>query len=94
MEITEDEDTVDRDEYETVDAGGEFRGRGIRSGSTFAITEDLPSEIASGILFAFECKVCLGLWLIFDADNVLKGEYLGLKLARGGPALGRVGLGA
>ena len=74
--------------------GGEFNGRGIESGSTFAITENLFVETAPGVLFVLKCKICLWLSLTFDADNVLKGKYLGLKFAGGGPALGRVGLGA
>lgn len=94
VEVTEDEDTVDRDEYETVDAGGEFSGRGMESGSTFAITENLFVETAPGVLFVFECKVALGLLLMFDADNVLKEEYLVLRFAEREPILGRVGLGA
>lgn len=74
--------------------GGEFSGRGIRSGSTFATTGKVFVETVPGLLFAFECRFCLVLPSVFDADNALKGEYLGLKLAGGGRKLGRVGLGA
>lgn len=94
VEVTEDDDKVDRGECESVDAGGEFSGRGIESGSAFATTENLFVETAPGVLFVFECEIDLGLPLIFDADNVLKGENLGLKLAGKGPVLDRVGLGA
>ena len=94
VEVAEDDDTVDRDVYEIVEAGGEFTGRGTKSGSTFAITENLLIETTPGVLFVFECEIGLGLSLMFDADNVLKGEYLKLKLTGGGPAFGRVGLGA
>lgn len=65
----------------------------MESGSTFAITENFCVETVPGVLFVFECKICLGL-LMLDADSVPKGEYLELKTAGGGPALGRVGLGA
>lgn len=77
-----------------MDVGGEVSGRGMVSGSTFAVIENLFVETAPGVLFVFECNIGLGLLLIFDAESVLKGEYLGLKLAGGGPPLGRVGLGA
>lgn len=66
----------------------------MESGSTFAIAENLLVETAPGVLFVFKCKICLWLSLMFETDNVLKGEYLGLKFVGGGPTLGRVGLGA
>lgn len=94
VEVTEDDETVDRDEYETVDAGGEFSGRGIESGSTFAITGNVLVETVPGLLFVFKCRVCRGLPLAFVTDNAPKGESFGLKLAEGRPTLGRTGLGA
>lgn len=74
--------------------GGEFSGRGIDSGSTFAVTGNLFIEPIPGLLFVFEWR--FGLWfpLALDASNGMKGEYLGLELAEGGPILGRTGLGA
>lgn len=94
VEVTEDEDTVDRDEYEIVDVGGEFSGRGIISGSTFVTTGNLLVDPKPGLLFVFECKPGLAFPFVLDVDNGLKGEYLGLKLAERGPMLGLVGLGA
>ena len=74
--------------------GGEFTGRGIDGGSTFAIIGNLFAELAPGVLFVFECRFGLGFPLALDAGNGLKGEYLGLKFTEGGPTLGHVGLGA
>ena len=91
VEVTEDDDTV---EYETVDVGGEFSGRGITRGSTFATTGNFPVDPKPRLLFVFECRPGLALLLVLDADNGLKGEYLGLKLVESGPTLGLVGLGA
>ena len=78
--------------------GGEFSGRGIDSGSTFAVTGNLV-ELVPGLLFVFKCRFGPGFPLVFplvlvSTGNGLKGEYLGLKLAGGGPTLGRIGLGA
>lgn len=74
--------------------GGEFSGRGIKSGSTFATTGKLFVGTVPGLLFVFKCRFCLVFPSVFDTDNALKGEYLWLKLAGGGRRLGRVGLGA
>jgi len=93
VEVTEDDETVDRDEYESVDAGGEFSGRGIDNGSTFAITGNLLVEPVPGLLFVFECRFGLRPPLVLDPGSALKGEYLALNLT-GGPTLGRIGLGA
>ena len=74
--------------------GGEFSGRGIDNGSTFAVTGNLV-ELVPGLLFVFKCRFGLGFPLVLvGTGNGLKGEYLGLKLAGGGPTLGRIGLGA
>jgi hypothetical protein len=83
LRSAEDDDTVDRDEYENVDIGGEFSGRGIDSGSTFAVVGNF-AELVPGLLFVFECRFGLGFPRALDTDNVLKGEYLGLKLVGGG----------
>jgi hypothetical protein len=48
----------------------------------------------AGLLFAFECRLGLGFPWVFNAGDAWKGEYLGLKLAEGGPKPGRTGLGA
>jgi len=94
VEVTEDDDTVDRDEYESVDVGGEFSGRGIDNGSTFAIIGNLLVEPVPGLLIVFECKFGLRPPLVLDPGSALKGEYLAVNLMGGGPTLGRIGLGA
>ena len=68
--------------------GGEFTGRGIDSG----LTGNLFVGPVPGLLFVFKCR--FGYEFPLDVGNVLKGEYLGLKLAGGGWTLGRIGLGA
>jgi len=85
---------VDRDEYERVDAGGELSGREIDSGSTFAITGKLLVEAVPGLLLVFDCRFGREPPIILDPSSGLKGVYLVPNLTGGGPALGRVGLGA
>ena len=86
---------MDRDEYESVDVGGEFSGRGIDSGSTFATTGNLLVVLVPGLLFVVvECGFGLRPPLILNPGSTLKGEYLVLNLTGGGPTLGRIGLGA
>ena len=85
---------MDRDEYESVDVGGEFSGRGIDNGSTLAITGNLLVEPVPGLLFVFVCRFGLRPPLVLGPGSTLKGEYLALNLMGGGPTLGRIGLGA